>query len=266
MGYRVVCQPFQELVCSDADSGDVGAGTSRPIGLTYSDLLRWKYIINYNDLLFSSISSATANSDSTSVYVNWDIPSIIKSGPAQVDERSNVCGSGGSYTYSVSDYNSGSNASWNMEVDASVTLDNFDIGFGGGEIARYAGLYYPLVEIGITAAAHAFISFVDDPLDLANIYANASLSSLTDGNAPVTICYIFGEDIPLYGIASDSNSGTFGPNYIPPSPTPIYANYDASVDIGEFTITANAYWPYATTGGDPVYNTSSGAVINDPFS
>lgn len=49
-------------------------------------------------------------------------------------------------------------------------------------------------------------------------------------------------------------------------------NFEASpatgnvISIAECSFVPILYWPYATKGDDPVYNTSTGAIINDPFS
>ncbi len=45
-----------------------------------------------------------------------------------------------------------------------------------------------------------------------------------------------------------------------------YRGISSSTFSGTFTIEPSEYWPYATKAGDPVYDTSTGAQLADPFS
>lgn len=92
-----------------------------------------------------------------------------------------------------------------------------------------------------------------------------------------------GANILLYGVnvkpvaATSNGLLTVTPGIAPAFTVPLYAsgNYNPggspppgaySFGSAEMSLTATQFWPYKTSTGLPVYNESTGAQINDPFS
>lgn len=65
----------------------------------------------------------------------------------------------------------------------------------------------------------------------------------------VTTLHILGWDIPLGFLANDTYGGAVGASFV----------------SGDWTLTPAEYWPYKNLAGAAVYDTTTGAQINDPF-
>jgi hypothetical protein len=257
MGYRIVSPEIFPTCYNLENNPNVGYNTGYPIGLTLDELIYWRTVPNWSlgNVQVSTNIQGYMSIYGTSVTASVSNPIIGSGYKSLIGEQISIPNEGYllcvlvgelSGTISNQDDNSGINPDdqeFTLQAQAGV---NFSIEWG--DLRYYNGLYYPkiLVEAGGVGGGNP-----GPPIGYDVKYSTQNFLS-EDEYIPLTI---FNKTEYISGSVFICGNGCGG-----------FDVQEAYFNIDGVEINPLSYWPFATTDGLDVYNTSSGSQIRDPFS
>lgn len=203
---------------------NAGSGPNYPLGISIQDLAKWWYRVK-NWSVTSTWTATTGGVTSTFGYA------IGPSGRNAIRELDLI----GPTT--LPQHNFGFASSGNGQVNLSL-FDTFPSVAPSYAYAN-AGIYNPFLSCNETSiqpnvfSPDNSISFSFNPDDFGLVPPTGSFTAVVDGN-----------NVTCYYLVST----------VPPD----------SFSVGTLIFTPIEYWPYAAADGSPIYNTVTGAQLQDP--
>jgi len=267
MGTRIVYPKYFPFCVEEiTDSTLVGDGTNRPLSFSLGEMLYLYWVTKFNKVNVSTEFSTSGTTNfllidyfTSVLYTGGDINCSEYGSYTITQESDFLCNLVG-LTYFNHQENDG--VEMNPDGENSVYMNsNFymDININVGSVFLFDNLYYPIISVSIDNG-----TIITDTGDFVG--GNVVVFSNNRGEEPPSPpdsgwtevdhkINIFGKSYFLHGWKNDAfdGDGTIT--------TLLQSN------ASETTIEpAAGYWEYATKGGLPVYDSITGAQLNNPFS
>lgn len=255
----------------------IGPGTPYPIALSLDEAMAWYWRVKYMKMSWTFQEKAYTSSYLDETYYIWDSPGTLAAARSlSASDYSSLFpddespwspnpsmdrASGSSFTFSAGTTQSGNELSLPCSHPKSLWIDDADTGGNPTEsvvsleasIVLYEGEYYPKLSVHVAASDYT----AQNKPQLSSIALREA--DIIPPIPPVLLSgsTIFGKTLPMYGGGDPTGSKMA---------TGSLADWSEVVS-GTVTIEAHEYFPYDPDDeGGPVWNTSTGAQLRDPFS